>query len=130
MVMTGVMRHDLTSRSRGLESVRSRLLQHSPAIRVQQSIGRLGELQQRLRVAGGRAVSVRQQRLGLAARALDSVSPLATLERGYSIVRDAVNSKIRTDVNAVKEGTKIRAQLARGTFQATVNKTENGSSDD
>lgn len=130
MVMTGAIRHDLSSRSRGFESMRSRLLQHSPAIRVQQSIGRLGELQQRLRVAGAGVVTARQQRLGLAARALDSVSPLATLERGYSIVSDATSGKVLTNVNAVKSGTEIRAQLARGTLQATVNQTENGNPND
>lgn len=130
MVLAGVIRHDLTSRARNLETIRSRLLQRSPAIRVQQSIGKLGELQQRLNASGAGIVANRQQQLLLAARALDSVSPLATLERGYSIVSDAVTGKILTDVNAVKEGTKIHAQLARGTFQATVNKTENGSSDD
>ena len=130
MVLAGVIRHDLTSRAHNLETIRSRLLQRSPAIRVQQSIGKLGELQQRLNASGAGIVANRKQQLLLAARALDSVSPLATLERGYSIVSDAVTGKILTDVNAVKEGTKIRAQLARGTFQATVNKTENGSSDD
>jgi exodeoxyribonuclease VII large subunit len=130
MVLAGVIRHDLTSRARNLETIRSRLLQRSPAIRVQQSIGKLGELQQRLNASGAGIVANRKQQLLLAARALDSVSPLATLERGYSIVSDAVTGKILTDVNAVKEGTKIHAQLARGTFQATVNKTENGSSDD
>jgi len=130
LVLAGVIRHDLTSRARNLETIRSRLLQRSPAIRVQQSIGKLGELQQRLNVSGAGIVANRKQQLLLAARALDSVSPLATLERGYSIVSDAVTGKILTDVSAVKEGTKIHAQLARGTFQATVNKTENGSSDD
>ena len=130
MVLAGVIRHDLTSRARNLETIRSRLLQRSPAIRVQQSIGKLGELQQRLNASGAGIVASRKQQLLLAARALDSVSPLATLERGYSIVSDAVTGKILTDVNAVKEGAKIRAQLARGAFQATVGKTENGSSDD
>ena len=81
-------------------------------------------------MSGAGIVANRKQQLLLAARALDAVSPLATLERGYSIVSDAASGRILTDVNAVKEGAKIHAQLARGTFQATVNKTENGSSDD
>jgi exodeoxyribonuclease VII large subunit len=130
MVLAGVIRHDLTSRAHNLETVRSRLLQHSPAIRVQQSIGRLGNLQQRLSASGAGIVAKRKQQLMLAARALDSVSPLATLERGYSIVSDAASGRILTDVSAIKPGTEIRAQLARGTLQATVSKTENGNADD
>ena len=130
MVLAGVVRHDLTRRSRSLEIIRSRLLQLSPAMRVQQSIGRLGELQQRLNVAGGATLTNRQARLRLATRALDSVSPLATLERGYSIVSDAISGEILTDVSSVKAGTEIRAQLAHGALQATVTTTKSANSDD
>jgi exodeoxyribonuclease VII large subunit len=129
MVLAGVIRHDLSSRVHNLATVRSRLLQLSPALRVQQSIGKLGELQQRLNVSGAAVVASRQQRLMLAATALDSVSPLATLGRGYSIVSDTVSGKILTDASAVKVGTEIRAQLAQGALQATVSKTESDNSD-
>ena len=129
MVLAGVIRHDLTSRAHNLETVRSRLLQLSPALRVQQSVGKLGGLQQRLNVSGAAIVASRQQRLMLATTALDSVSPLATLGRGYSIVSDAMSGKILTDASAVKAGTEIRAQLAQGTLQATVSKTESDNKD-
>jgi exodeoxyribonuclease VII large subunit len=129
MVLAGVIRHDLSSRVHNLATVRSRLLQLSPALRVQQSIGKLGELQQRLNVSGAAVVASRQQRLMLAVTALDSVSPLATLGRGYSIVSDTVSGKILTDASAVKVGTEIRAQLAQGALQATVSKTESDNSD-
>ena len=129
MVLAGVIRHDLTSRAHNLETVRSRLLQLSPALRVQQSIGKLGELQQRLNVSGAAIVASRQQRLVVATTALDSVSPLATLGRGYSIVSDAVSGKILTNASTVKAGTEIRAQLALGALQATVSKTESDNSD-
>ncbi len=129
MVLAGVIRHDLTSRAHNLETVRSRLLQLSPALRVQQSIGKLGELQQRLNVSGAAIVASRQQRLVVATTALDSVSPLATLGRGYSIVSDAVSGKILTNASTVKAGTEIRAQLALGTLHATVSKIESDNSD-
>ena len=129
MVLAGVVRHDLTSRSHNLEIIRSRLLQGSPAMRVQQSIGRLGALQQRLSVAGAATVKNRRAQLRLATRALDAVSPLATLERGYSIVTDSISGEILTDVSSVKAGTEIHARLARGALQATVTKTKYGNSD-
>jgi exodeoxyribonuclease VII large subunit len=130
LVLAGAVRHDLVSRSRNLESIQSRLLQHSPAVVVQQSISRLQSLQQRLHVAGKNSVSLRQQRLRLAARTLDSVSPLATLDRGYSIISDSNSGQIVTSTNKMAKGATIDAQLADGRLQAQVTKIVRGSSDD
>jgi exodeoxyribonuclease VII large subunit len=129
-VMTGAIRHDLAQRAWHVETVRSRLLQRSPAIGVQQSIGRMNGLRQRLNSAGIASVSRRQQQLNLAARALDSVSPLATLERGYSIVSDAESGRILTDSSQVRTGASIRARLLHGRIEATVTGTSNGESND
>jgi len=125
-VLTATVRHDLAMRSRNLESARLRLLQRSPAVGVQQAMRRLSALDQRLQVAGRNMVERLQQKLRLAARGLDSVSPLATLERGYSIVSDAQTGKILTDASAIESGTAIRARLAHGTLEATVTSTANG----
>ena len=62
-------------------------------------------------------------RLGLAARALQAVSPLATLERGYAIVSSAVNGSVVKDAAAVAPGTSVDIRLARGKLSATVNET-------
>ena len=68
--------------------------------------------------------------LRLAARALDSVSPLATLDRGYAIVSDEETGAVLTDAAKIKTGSGIRAQLAHGTLQATVNEVDTGKSND
>ncbi len=125
-VMTGAIRHDLAHRARGIEAVRVKLLQRSPAIAVQQSIRRLDGLQQRLGTAGTASVAQRQQKLSLAARSLDSVSPLATLERGYSIVSNAETGMILTDSSQIKTGASIRARLRHGQVEATVTGTSDG----
>ena len=62
-------------------------------------------------------------RLELAARALGAVSPLATLQRGYAIVRLADGSVVR-DAAALAPGTEIRGTLAAGGFCATVTKVD------
>jgi exodeoxyribonuclease VII large subunit len=129
-ILTGAIRHDLVTRVRIVENIRFRLLQRSPAIGVQQSMQRLSALQQRLRGSGTSAVDKLNVRLRLAARALDSVSPLATLDRGYAIVSDEGTGAILTDAAKVKPGSGIRAQLAHGTLQATVNETDTGKSND
>ncbi len=122
LVLTGAVRHDLVKRSRALELVRTRLLQRSPAIEVQYSVQRLAELKQRLRNMGTGSVERLGNRLRLAERALHSVSPLATLERGYAIVSDTDSGKILTDASATEAGRGITAKLAHGSLTATVDK--------
>ena len=66
-----------------------------------------------------RQVENTQQRLKLASRTLQSLSPLATLERGYAIVTDA-GGHVLVDTKKVKEGSSIDVRLARGGLTATV----------
>ena len=61
---------------------------------------------------------VRSERL---ATALQSLSPLAILDRGYALVFDS-SSKLLKDADAVKLGDQISARLAHGEIQATVTK--------
>jgi exodeoxyribonuclease VII large subunit len=68
-----------------------------------------------------RQVERTQQRFKLASRALTSLSPLATLERGYAIVTQA-DGKVLTDSGAVARGAAIDVRLARGGLTATVDK--------
>ena len=60
-----------------------------------------------------------RSRFALATRSLQSLSPLATLERGYAIVFDARGSVV-TDAAAVQPGEMIEARLARGRITAKV----------
>lgn len=119
-VLFGAMRTDLAKRMHGLGRTQARLMQCSPALVVQRHLNNLQSLQQRLLVAGHRNLEVPQQRLQLAVRALHSVSPLATLERGYAIVTDANSGDILTTAKSAPTGHLIHARLARGTLHATV----------
>ena len=64
-------------------------------------------------------ISNADHRLQLAGRALHTVSPLATLDRGYSIVRDATG-KVLLHARDVSPGDEILARLSRGELVATV----------
>jgi exodeoxyribonuclease VII large subunit len=59
------------------------------------------------------------QRLALAQRALDAVSPLATVTRGFAILRRADGTVI-TDAASVTIGEEIEARLVRGSLIARV----------
>ena len=63
----------------------------------------------------------KKARLELAARALQTVSPLRTLDRGYAIVTLATHGGIVTDSSSVEIGSSIMVRLSRGELIATVN---------
>jgi len=95
------------------------LLRGSPALRVTTLKLRLDAAGRDLaRAVRGRLVEQRQ-RFELAARALHTVSPLATLDRGYAIVADATG-KVLQDAASLQPGDRISARLARGHFTAAV----------
>jgi exodeoxyribonuclease VII large subunit len=53
--------------------------------------------------------------------ALESLSPLAILERGYALLFDS-SGQLLKDARRVEPGQEISARLARGELQATVTK--------
>jgi len=114
------MHRGMLTRSHQLQSVRGELLQLSPALSVQRSIGRLAEVRQRLATVARRLVSNADHQVALLGRALHSVSPLATLERGYAIVKDATSDKVLMRAADVSSGDDIVARLASGELVATV----------
>jgi len=105
-----------------LQGTSAELLKLSPALSVQRSIGQLNQIRQRLATAADNNVSDASHRLALLGRALHSVSPLATLDRGYAIVRREDSDAVLMDTADVKQGDDVRTRLARGEFTATVKK--------
>lgn len=122
-VMAAAVRHDLMKRAADVERIRSRLLQQSPALRVRDRVARLNALHQRLKVAGRDQLQQRKSQLKVIARGLNSVSPLATLDRGYAMVTDPASGRVVSDASQVSVGDKISARLASGTVDATVTKS-------
>ena len=94
----------------------------SPALSVQRSIGQLNQIRQRLATAAESKVSDASHKIAILGRALHSVSPLATLDRGYAIVRREDADAALMDTKDIKQGDDIRTRLARGEFTATVKK--------
>jgi exodeoxyribonuclease VII large subunit len=72
-------------------------------------------MRQRLRDAG--------DRLSHLAQMLDSLSPLATLGRGYAIVTDG-EGRVVTDAGSVAAGDKVNARLASGRLALTVDRVD------
>ena len=96
-----------------------RLKRAHPGARLQQQTQRLDELDMRLRRAWENAFVRAGQRLQLAQRGLDAISPLATLERGYAIVTRA-DGGVLQDAAEVRTGDEIEARLKRGSVRARI----------
>jgi exodeoxyribonuclease VII large subunit len=120
--LASAVRRQLLAHNNQLQAIRSELIQLSPAVSVQRSIGRLAELRQRLATGARNLVSTASHRTALLGRALHSVSPLATLDRGYAIVKDAGTGKVLFRARDVRKGDDIRARLSKGELVATVKK--------
>jgi len=65
-----------------------------------------------------------EHRCQIAARSLHVVSPLATLARGFAVIRSVSDGKVITNADAVSVGDQIEARLDKGTLKASV--TEKG----
>ena len=61
-----------------------------------------------------------EQRLALASRTLDAVSPLATLGRGFAVVSRVDDGSLLRDAAQAPEGTEIEARLSKGSLRARV----------
>ncbi|MDE1887550.1 MAG: exodeoxyribonuclease VII large subunit, partial [Gammaproteobacteria bacterium] len=114
------LRSGLQARGALLTGLRARLHQHSPA-QALAALGSRGEaLTQRLHFATLRHLAEVRSRLDIAVHTLNSVSPLATLERGYAIVSDATSGTVIASVRQAHKGQEVLARLADGHLSANV----------
>lgn len=99
------------------------LREHSPlpVLRAQEQARR--HLAQQLVGAIRHRFERAEARFKQAAQSLHTLSPLATLARGYAIVEVADSGAILRDAAATKPGDRLRARLARGTIECRVEKT-------
>lgn len=91
-----------------------------PQQRLQDGFQHCDELTQRLNLSLKRQLDMHLQKLSGLSRTLQAVSPLASLARGYAIVRDATSKKILRNSKEVKSGQKITTKLAKGELLCEV----------
>lgn len=118
------LRADLGTRRRTLVQLATELRQHSPALRVANARRRLDSARASIETITRARVEQLAKRLAVAARTLDAVSPLATLERGYAIVTDSKGTVI-TNAQDVRAGQLIDARLTQGSIRARIERTTN-----
>jgi exodeoxyribonuclease VII large subunit len=119
-----------------LKARQARLTQLEAAVVAASPLRRLAALTLRAHLAADRlrhGLLRHQQRwqgrLATAARALQSLSPLATLERGYAIVSDPRTGAALTSSAQSQAGDRLHIRLARGGLEATVNRSDSPTAD-
>ena len=97
-----------------LSQWQARLRGLAPAPRLARLAARRGELERRLRAALAHRLERQRQALKGLVRALDTVSPLATLGRGYSITRRVRDGALLRTAGEVELGEQMETRLADG----------------
>lgn len=106
-----------------LQQAQQRLRRGAPDRRIALAVADQHQFRERLERAGRQRVAEAGTRIGAAVRALHSVSPLQTLERGYAIARDD-NGHIVHRSDRVGIGDRIAVDLARGQLDCEVRGTD------
>ncbi len=95
-----------------------KLYLRSPSRLIEQGQSRINTLKQQMEAVIHRNMADASGRLTSVSRALHTVSPLATLSRGYSVIRK--DQKIVTDARKFSPGDTVDAQMAKGRIVAKI----------
>ncbi|MEP0203302.1 MAG: exodeoxyribonuclease VII large subunit [Halioglobus sp.] len=112
-------RNSLQQKHAQLALLESRLHARSPLPQVMQHQSELERLYQRMNSAMKKRLSDASQQVSHLAQVLESLSPTATLKRGYAIVTDS-QGHIVTDAQSQTTGNSVRARLANGSLDLEV----------
>ena len=124
MRLSSAMQQRLTLAKTALTRSQLELLHHSPHNRLAAAKTQLNQLHRRLLSSASRQLETQRARSSQLASALHLVSPLATLQRGYAIVKDEKEAVIRS-TKPILRGSQISAHLYDGTLTCTVNEVVN-----
>ncbi|WP_319536300.1 exodeoxyribonuclease VII large subunit [uncultured Vibrio sp.] len=120
MRLQKAMQRFIDTRQQAIERKHHRLQLNSPVKHLAQQKSRLDRVEQKLLDAMDRKLLTMRHQLAMAAEKLDTVSPLATLKRGYSITQTE-QGKVITQAEDVKTGDRLVTRVANGEIRSTVN---------
>lgn len=109
-----------------LDSLAGRRPFARPLDRIHDLSRKLDELESRLKRGARQAVETSRQQLHALAGALNALSPLAVLDRGYSLTKRLSDGELVRDAATVAVGDKLTTVLARGRIVSEVQEIERG----
>lgn len=110
-------------RRRALQDLQESYAFKQPQVLIQQFSQRMDEMLRQMQNYMKTGIKHRSQELGTLAGRLSALSPLAILERGYSISFDETGELLK-DAAKVKKGQTIKTRLKKGTLFSQVTKIE------
>jgi exodeoxyribonuclease VII large subunit len=109
-----------------LRQLQLRLIHQSPAIKVSERKIFLKNMQKDLLNNFSACLTALKERFQKDSAVLESLSPLGVLQRGYSITRSVTSGMIVRQDADVSVGEDVNIQLARGNFNAKIEKIFQG----
>ena len=120
--LTRIFTEQLTTLHREMVERRHLLLAQGPQSRIQRSLVLVPQLCKRLEQEARRGLIGRRQSVALQMAALDALSPLAILQRGFSIVQTVSDGRVLRRASDVAVGASVQVRLAEGQLVCQVDK--------
>lgn len=117
-IQTAVLKHIHTSRQH-LKAISVSPALQNPSQYVNQRRAALSLLQTRLLSAQQRTVSMKRQRFASLTAAMDAMSPLKVLSRGYAMVQNRCNELVRS-VKQITDKEDVQITLSDGIISACI----------
>lgn len=118
--LTRIFAEQLTTLHREMVERRHLLLAQGPQSRIQRSLVLIPQLCKRLEQEARRGLIGRRQSVALQMAALDALSPLAILQRGFSIVQTVSDGRVLRRASDVAVGASVQVRLAEGQLVCQV----------
>ena len=112
----------LERRTHSLNQLSRRLDRTNPVTQLKNKQQQVSELKSRLNGAWQKSFAMLEQRLKVSAGSLDTLSPLSTLSRGYSIAKDPVSGKVINQKAHLKKDQIFSLILTDGEAECQVKK--------
>jgi len=113
-------RHTQRYLTERVTALTKRTLQQNPKYRLQHWHKQQQSLDARLHLACQQHLKLVRQRFHHVSHNLNTISPLATLSRGYAIVTRVDTNHVITDANTVEPGNEINTRLHKGSLRCKV----------
>lgn len=120
--LVSAMRQRLNNAQHKIQRLQLQLKEHKPAAQIAQQREHVDALKHRLCSSIKAELKLQQQTFAALTAQLHTVSPLATLERGYTITRDQ-QGKVITAANQIQTNAEIETVLHQGRLICTVKET-------
>lgn len=121
--LNDVLSEKLKSRKKMLENISNRLSPVKLASKLNEKKTRLAILKQRNDAAISNLVDAKDEKLKIGMASLNALSPLAVLNRGFSIAENDVGEILRS-AEKIKPGDEVKILLARGKLKTRVLEVE------